>query len=148
EDAQHHRLRRRRLGPEAEPRRQQTEELGPVHHRVVEHHRPHLPALLRLQRRAQQRRLAETGLANHHRDRLRQREPVFQVRERLAVLRREEQVLRIRRELEGTLAQAKETLVHVVLSPHLTSTTTSFSYATGVVSFSAGRYFHCTAAWV
>src|SRR5439155_685530 len=65
---------------------------------------------------AKERRLAGARLADELRDRLRRRQPVLEMAQRLAMLRREEQKLRVRRQLERRFAKAVIPLVHRLLA--------------------------------
>jgi hypothetical protein len=105
-------LRRERLVAELELADQELVELGTRQRRIRQNRDPRCARLLRLQRRANQRRLAHPGFADEQRDPRPARQPVAQVHQRLVMLRRQKQKPGMRRQVERPLAKAEVLFVH------------------------------------
>ena len=86
------RLRRGRVGSQAEAIGEKLEELAARQRRVVQVQRPRRSACLRFERGAHERRLAGAGLADEQRQPFPRRDAVLQVGQGLAVPRRQVQV--------------------------------------------------------
>src|SRR5262249_44303487 len=140
EAAEQRRLGSLRAAGETEPRREGLEELGARQGRVVDQRAPHVAASVGGQRGAEQRRLAGTGLTDQQRHRFGRRQSVFEVAQRLTVLRREEQVLRIRRQLEWTFPETVVARVHEMLAARQGTRTIVLTNFTGTPSLRAGWY--------
>ncbi len=92
--------------------RQHVHELRARERRVVQVDAADVAARLRLEGRVQQRRFPGTRFADQHGDRFGGKQTVLKVAQRLPVLSRQKQVLRVRRQLERQLAKPVESLIH------------------------------------
>src|SRR5262249_28172314 len=97
---------------EIEARREQLDELGPRERGIVQVDAADVLALIRFERRAQQRRFARAGLSEQQRDRLGREQPVLERAERLAVFRGEKQGPRVRCQLERKVPEVEVVLIH------------------------------------
>ena len=100
---------------------EQPDEVVGAKRGIIQVNAPDVAAPLGFQGRPYQRRLAGSGLANQHGQRFGRRQPVLQDAQRLALRRREEQVLGICRQLERELGQAVEVFDTSVGPPLLTA---------------------------
>ena len=105
-------LRADRVVAELELPHQELVELGTRQRRIRQDRDPRCVGPLRLQRRANQRRLPHPGFADEQRDPWPPRQPVAQVDQRLVMLRGEKQEPGVRRKVERPLAKAEVLFVH------------------------------------
>src|SRR5438046_7453808 len=102
----------RRACTKPEPSREGLDEVLAGQNRIVQANPSDVAARFGLERRMEKRRLAGAGLAQQHRQRLGRADAVVQVAERLPVSRRQEQELRVRRQLERQVAKTVKLLIH------------------------------------
>src|SRR5204863_9788003 len=92
------------------------DEVGGRQHRIVQIDTVDIATAIGLERRLYESGLTRTCISNQQRDRLRRQQAVLENAEDFALLRSEEEELRISRQLERELAKTEKLLIHCGVS--------------------------------